>query len=86
MRFDTNGDQKGPIKRRVFFGKIARKAVYVAPAALALKVAQKTYAGPSGCGLTGSPCNVDPDCCGGFSCLRPIIMAACAGAGDCKCE
>ena len=73
------------IKRRVFIGRVARKAAYVAPAALALKAAQTTYAGPSGCGETGSPCNTDLDCCGGFSCLRPN-MAACAGAMNCSCE
>ena len=85
MRSDTNGDQKGPIKRRVFIGRVARKTAYVAPAVLALKAAQTTYAGPSGCGQTGSPCNTDLDCCGGFSCLRPS-MAPCTGQGNCECE
>ncbi len=85
MKPDTNGNQQGSIRRRVFIGRVARKAAYVAPAALALKAAQTTYAGPSGCGETGSPCNTDLDCCGGFSCLRPSV-AACAGQMNCACE
>ncbi|MEE8460198.1 MAG: hypothetical protein V3S08_09995 [Phycisphaerales bacterium] len=72
------------IKRRVFIGRVARKAAYVAPAVLALKAAQTTYAGPSGCGQTGSPCLTDPDCCGGFLCLRPNSMP-CGGQMDCTC-
>jgi hypothetical protein len=78
-----------PIKRRVFIGSVARKALYVAPAAVALKAAQKTYAGPSGCGQTGSPCLDDPDCCGGFTCKRanstPCIDMGMQGT-MCTCE
>ncbi len=73
------------IKRRVFIGRVARKAAYVAPAALALKAAQTTYAGPSGCGETGSPCNIDSDCCGGFLCKQPNAMS-CAGMTNCDCQ
>ena len=86
MKSDTNGGRKGPIKRRVFFGKVARKAAYVAPAALALKAAQRTYAGASGCGEGGSPCNVNGDCCGSWDCRRPLNAGPCAGAGDCTCQ
>lgn len=85
MKLDTNGNQQGPIKRRVFIGRVARKTAYVAPAVLALKAAQTTYAGPSGCGQTGSPCISLPDCCDGFSCLRPNTMG-CTGQGNCTCE
>ena len=82
---ETNGDQQGSIKRRVFMGRAAKKAAYVAPAALVLRAARKTYAGPSGCGQAGSPCNTDLDCCGGFNCQQPSMMA-CAGAPNCTCE
>ena len=75
------------IRRRVFIGRVARKAAYVAPAALALKAAQTTYAGPSGCGQTGSPCTVDADCCGGFACERPAHMGPCMqGDTNCTCQ
>ncbi len=75
------------IKRRVFIGRVARKAAYVAPAVLALKAAQTTYAGPSGCGQTGSPCATDLDCCtgGGFTCKQPNTNP-CAGMMNCTCE
>ncbi|MEE8460076.1 MAG: hypothetical protein V3S08_09380 [Phycisphaerales bacterium] len=75
------------IKRRVFIGRVARKAAYIAPAVLALKAAQTTYAGPSGCGQTGSPCNVDGDCCTGmgFTCKRPNSNP-CTGQMNCTCE
>jgi hypothetical protein len=84
MKSDTHRGERR-IQRRVFIGRVARKAAYVAPAALALKAAQTTYAGPSGCGQTGSPCATDVDCCGGFFCLQPNAMA-CAGQMNCTCE
>ena len=79
--------QPDSIKRRVFIGRVATKAAYVAPAVLALKAAQTAYAGPSGCGLTGSPCNVDADCCPGmgFKC-EDAMMSMCMGAPDCTCQ
>ena len=77
--------QGDSIKRRVFIGRVARKAAYVAPAVLALKAAQTTYAGPSGCGQTGSPCTTDPECCGGFLCLKPN-MNPCMGGTTCTCQ
>lgn len=73
------------LKRRVFLGRMAIKAAYVAPAVLALQAARTTYAGPSGCGQTGSPCATDLDCCGGFTCLRANGMP-CSGAMNCSCE
>ncbi len=86
MQHDKSAGRQGPVKRRVFIGRVATKAAYVTPAILALKAAQTTYgAGPSGCGQTGSPCNTDLDCCGGFSCLRPNLMA-CGGQMNCTCE
>ena len=83
MKPDTNESQQGPLKRRVFVGRVIRKAAYVAPAVLALKAAQSSYAGPSGCGQTGSPCNTDLDCCGGFTCQN--MGMACAGMMGCTC-
>lgn len=73
------------IRRRAFIGKVATRAAYVAPAVLTLQAARKTYAGPSGCGQTGSPCTNDPDCCAGWSCVRDNGMA-CMGSGMCACE
>lgn len=78
-------DEQSRIRRRAFFGRVAMKAAYVAPAVLALKAAQKTYAGPSGCGQTGSPCAVNGDCCGGFTCVQSSGMP-CAGMMNCTCE
>ncbi len=79
--------QPEPIKRRVFIGSVVRKAAYVAPAVLALKAAQTAYAGPSGCGQAGSPCNVDGDCCTGmgFTCDQPNGNP-CGGMMNCSCE
>jgi hypothetical protein len=73
------------MRRRVFIGTVAKRAAYIAPAVLALKAAQTTYAGPSACGQTGSPCNTDVDCCGGFFCLQPNLMA-CTGQMNCTCQ
>ena len=84
MKPDTNEGRQGPIERRMFIGRVARKAAYVAPAVLALKAAQTTYAGPSGCGETGSPCNIDGDCCVGWTCQ--LSGMACAGMMNCACE
>ena len=79
--------QGDSIKRRVFIGSVARKAAYVAPAVLALKAAQTTYAGTSGCGQAGSPCATDVDCCTGmgFTCKRPNSNP-CTGQMNCTCE
>ena len=74
-----------PVRRRVFIGRATKKAAYVVPAVLALKAAQKSYAGPSGCGQTGSPCATDGDCCGGWTCQQPNTNP-CAGMMNCSCE
>ena len=84
MKPDTNEDQQGHLKRRVFVGRAIRRAAYVAPAVLALKAAQLSYAGPSGCGQTGSPCATDLDCCGGFTCQ--LSGMACMGMMNCDCQ
>lgn len=73
------------LKRRVFLGRMAIKAAYIAPAVLALKAARTTYAGPSGCGQSGSPCAADGDCCAGFFCVKMNGMP-CGGAMGCTCE
>ena len=85
MQHDKSAGRQGPIKRRMFIGRVATKTAYVAPAILALKAAQTTYAaGPSGCGQTGSPCLNDPDCCVGWLCLRDNGMV-CMGSTMCTC-
>ncbi|MHC4590782.1 MAG: hypothetical protein ACYTAQ_16030 [Planctomycetota bacterium] len=71
--------------RRAFMSGVARKAVYVAPAVLALKAAQRAGADFTGCVGPGSPCNVDGDCCTGLLCVTPSMMA-CGGAPNCDCE
>jgi hypothetical protein len=64
---------------------VARKAVYVAPAVLALKAAQRAGADWTGCVGPGSPCAVDAECCPTLACLR-VNMMACDGAGNCSCQ
>ena len=86
MKSDTNGGRQGSIRRRVFMGRVVTKAAYIAPAVLALKAAQTTYAGPSGCGQTGSPCATDLDCCGGFTCKFMLGGGPCMGVAGCVCE
>ena len=73
------------VDRRVFIGRVLKKAAYVAPAVLALKAAQNSYAGVSGCGQTGSPCDTDLNCCGGFFCLQPNTNP-CGGMMNCTCQ
>ena len=73
------------IRRRAFIGRMAMKAAYITPAVVALKASRKSYAGVSGCGQTGSPCLTDTDCCGGFACVKPNMMA-CAAAMNCTCQ
>ncbi len=68
------GEEPRPIRRRVFIGRVAKKAAYVAPAVLALKAATTAHAGISACGQTGSPCLTDADCCVGFFCLNMAGM------------
>ncbi len=71
--------------RRAFVRSVAAKAVYVAPAVLALKAARRAGADFTGCVGPGSPCNVDGDCCTGLFCRRPNMMD-CAGQMDCTCQ
>ena len=78
-------DEPRPIRRRVFLGRMAKKAAYVAPAVLALKAARTATAGPSACGQTGSPCATDLDCCGGFTCQTMAGMP-CGGQTMCTCQ
>ena len=89
MEYDNQRKEPRPIHRRVFLGRVAKKAAYVAPAVLVLKAAQTAHAGVSGCGQTGSPCLVDADCCGGFFCTQTMGMDAgdpCGGMQNCECE
>ena len=53
MNTDTHGGKPERIRRRAFIGRMAMKAAYVTPAVVALKAAQKSYAGPSGITIQG---------------------------------
>ena len=79
-------EEPRPIRRRVFIGRMAKKAAYVAPAVLALKAASTANAGLSACGETGSPCTSDADCCGGFFCLDTMMGNPCMGGMNCECQ
>ena len=70
------------IRRRAFVIGMARKAAYVAPAAIALHAAQKVHAGGASCGTVGSPCVVNGDCCAG---MCEFSGMACAGMMNCLC-
>ena len=85
MESGNQRDEPRRIRRRVFIGRVAKKAAYIAPAVMVLKAATKAHAGISMCGQTGSPCLVDADCCGGFLCLKLNGMP-CAGSMDCTCQ
>ena len=85
MESGNQREEPRPIRRRVFLGRVAKKAPYVAPAVMTLKAAQTAHAGISACGQTGSPCATDLDCCGGFICKLPNGMP-CEGAPACTCE
>ncbi len=85
MESDNQREEPRPIHRRVFVGRVAKKAAYIAPAVMVLKAAQKAHAGISMCGQTGSPCATDLDCCGGFFCVQMSGMP-CAGQQNCECE
>ena len=85
MESENQRKEPRPIRRRVFLGRLAKKAAYVAPAVLALKAAQTAHAGISGCGQTGSPCGTDADCCGGFLCLKGNGMPCGDPPGTCFC-
>ncbi len=84
MESDNQREEPRPIRRRVFLGRVAKKAVYVAPAVMVLKAATKAHAGISMCGQTGSLCMTDADCCPGFNCEQQ--GGGPCGAGPCKCE
>ncbi|MHC4217798.1 MAG: hypothetical protein ACYSU7_05005 [Planctomycetota bacterium] len=70
--------------RRAFISGVAKKAVYVAPAVLAMQAAQRAGADFTGCVGPGSPCAINADCCS-VSCLTPSMMA-CGGAMNCTCQ
>ena len=84
MESGNQREEPRPIRRRVFLGRVAKKAVYIAPAVMVLKAATKAHAGISMCGQTGSPCTDDPDCCVGFTCKVPG-MGSCMGEPNCEC-
>ena len=84
MESDNQREEPRPIRRRVFLGRVAKKAAYIAPAVMVLGPARPVHAGISGCGQTGSLCNTDADCCAGFFCEQ-MGGGPCAGQPDCKC-
>ena len=85
MESDNQREEPRPIHRRVFVGRVAKKAVYVAPAVMVLKAARTAHAGISGCGEAQSPCATDADCCPAFTC-KTMTGMNCMGAGGCTCE
>ena len=76
-------EAENQLKRRAFLGRVAAKAVYVAPAVLALKAARTGHAGGASCGTAGSPCAVNGDCCTGLNCEKSGM--ACGGMMGCAC-
>jgi hypothetical protein len=65
-------DETRPVNRRVFLGRVAKKAAYVAPAAVVLQATRKANAGSGACLVQGSRCEQDVNgCCAGFTCQRP---------------
>ena len=76
-------NEQDQLKRRVFLGRVAVKAAYVAPAALALRAARTGHAGGASCGTAGSPCDVDAECCTGLNCEQGGM--ACMGMMNCSC-
>ena len=83
MESGNQREEPRPIRRRVFLGRVAKKAAYVAPAVMVLKAARTAHAGISGCGENGSPCVDDGDCCAGFTCR--IGGMPCDGMLGCMC-
>lgn len=84
MESDNQREEPRPIRRRAFLGRVAKKAVYVAPAVMVLKAATEAHAGISGCGQAQSPCATDADCCPAFVCN--VMGVPCAGEPDCECD
>ena len=72
------------VHRRAFVFGVARKAVYVAPAAIALHAARRVEAGGLSCGTAGSPCIVDGDCCAATPNCNLAGMG-CMGMMGCMC-
>ena len=84
MESDNQREEPHHFRRRVFLGRVAKKAAYIAPAVMVLKAATTAHAGISMCGESGSPCATDGDCCGGFTCQTGGMP--CAGMPGCMCE
>ena len=79
-------DQDTRSTRRVFVGRAAKQAAYVAPAVMVLTAAQRVTADYTGCVGPGSPCTMHNECCpnAGMECMQPNGMG-CMGAPDCTC-
>ncbi len=59
------------IQRRAFLGRVARRAAYVAPAAMALTAVRRAQGGSLACFIQGSNCLTDENnCCAGLTCQR----------------
>ncbi|MHC4080037.1 MAG: hypothetical protein ACYS15_06945 [Planctomycetota bacterium] len=71
--------------RRAFMRGVAKKAVYVAPAVLAMQAAQRAGADFTGCAGPGSPCTLDAECCS-VVCLNANMMDPCGGTMNCICQ
>jgi hypothetical protein len=83
-------EDKTPILRRKFLGRLATKAAYVAPAIVVLHGARHAHAGSGACLIQGSPCETDVNgCCTGLTCQRangnPCVNMGMTAA-MCTCE
>jgi hypothetical protein len=78
-------EDKSHPTRRAFVAGLGRKAVYVAPAVLALKAAERAGADFTGCVGPASPCTRNQDCCQGYQCLAPDMSLCQMTDMDCTC-
>lgn len=74
--------------RRAFVMSVGRKAVYVAPAVMALNAARRAAADFTGCVGPGSPCTMHNECCSyetdSMACKQGDGMS-CMGTPKCTC-
>ena len=78
---DSDRERSGST-RRLFLKDVGKKALYVTPVIVTLSAqrAQASATQPSlACGVVGSPCTTDDDCCG----CCDDMMNVCEGAPGC---
>ena len=64
----TPGIGDSAVTRRDAITGGIRKAAYITPIVLVLSAQQAVAASGVSCGIVGSPCTVDPECCTGLTC------------------